>query len=263
MSRPTKRATPAPSFDEQRLADLEGVCRGLSHEANNWLYTILGQTEMAEQLLWRMGVAFRYAERQLERAERLDGAVAQALPSATIAQLRQQISRKAIRRRLDGLRKARRNAQQLSGALHHLHAFAAGRRTLTATVDLNAAVRGGIELVKLGYYRSLATPPEIVLSLADGLPPASASAGLVMGILIDLAASDPVTRLAATTRREGEAVVCVIGVTPSNGAGFEPALAAARLCGGTIVAEPQADSTDYALWLPTAPLGQDLRSGKS
>jgi len=253
----------AEAIAEQRLAHLERVCRGLSHEANNWLYTILGQTEMAEQHLRQTAVALRYLERLLARAERAGDPVVGALPQAAIAKLRQKLSRKMFRRRLDGLRRARHNAEQLSAALHDLHMFAAARSTAAVTIDLNAAARAAVELLRLGYYRSLPNPPRITLNLAEGLPPVLGSAGMVIGILIDLAAGGAVQTLEITTRRDGGAVVCETAVTPATDANFPAALAAARLCGGTVTVARQGEGAVFGLWLPMAGPLQAVRSGSA
>lgn len=259
----TANGRPAEGLVEQRLAHLERVCRGLSHEANNWLYTILGQTEMAEQHLRQTAVALRYLEQLLARAERAGEPVVGALPQATIAKLRQKLPRKAFRRRLEGLRRARHSAEQLSTALHDLHMFAAARSAAVATIDLNAAARAAVELLRFGYYRSLPNPPQITLDLAEGLPPVLGSAGIVIGILIDLAVGSAVQALQITTRRDGEAIVCEATVTPATEANFPTAMAAARLCGGTITAAKQDESAVFALWLPMAGPLQALRSGSA
>lgn len=257
------RTSAADAFVEQRLANLERVSRGLSHEANNWLYSILGQTEMAEQHLRQVTVALRYLDRLLTRAERDGHPILEALPRETLAKLRQTLPRKTSRRRLDGLRRVRHNAEQLSAALHHLHMFAAARGSAGTTIDLNAAVRAAVELLRLGSYRTLPNPPRITLNLSEGLPVVIGSSGLVIGIILDLAAGSSVQTLQVTTRREGEAVVCEVSVSPMTESALPAALVAARLCGGTVTTAKQGESVLYALWLPMAGPLQSLRSGSA
>jgi hypothetical protein len=222
---------------------------------------VVGQTELAEQHLHRLGVAQRYLERLLAHAERSGAATVAGLPVATLVKLRKQVPRKTLRRRVDGLRKARRNAEQLAQTLHMLHMFASARAVLTGTVDLNAAVRGAVELLRLGFYRNFDAPPIVTLQVAEGLPAVSGSSGLIMGIIVDLATGDAVRGLTIVTRRDHEAVVCEIEVEGGIENGYAAALHAARLCGGTVTRELQPDARHFGLWLPMREPVQALRSG--
>lgn len=252
-----------PVLVEQRLLDLEHVCRGLSHEANNWLYAVLGQTEMAEHQLRQMAVALRYADRMLGRLEQQGMPAGLDLPAAAIAELRQKLPRKTMRRRLDGLRKARRNAQQLAGAMQRLHQFASGRESLGGTVDLNAAARAAVELLQYGYYRYQESWPRIELELGDGLPPVAGSAGLVMGIIVDLAAGATGERVRIATRSDGGTVVCEVQLSGGDAAGMAAARAAAQLCGGQLTVERTSAGATCTVRLLEAGALQALRSGSA
>jgi hypothetical protein len=255
MAKTDRQPTPggdAEHLVERRLIDLERVCRGLSHEANNWLYTVLGQLEMADQHMQQMTLALRYADRVARRVEQTDGPLAEALPVATIAALRQKLPRRTMKRRLEGLRKARQNAARLAEVLHMLHMFAAGRDSTAVVVDLNEAARAATELVRLGYYRSHQAAPPITLTLAEGLPLGIGSLGLAIGIIIDLTASLTGEAVALTTRYTAETVVCEVAITPGSSAGHAPALAAATSCGGQLTVEQDGAATIFRLSLPLA-----------
>jgi hypothetical protein len=183
------------------------------------------------------------------------------LPAATIASLRRKLTRKTFRRRLDGLRRARENAERLSATLYMLHMFAAVQPTPTGSVDVNAAVRGAVELVRLGYYRSHGDGLSVTLDLPEGLPPCCGSSGLVMSVIIDLLAGGTARRLRVATHHEGEAVVCVIEVEGGDERGYPVGLAAAQLCGGALARFPLPDASRYRLWLPVAEPAAVVRSG--
>lgn len=246
---------------EQRLTDLECVCRGLSHEASNWLYAVLGQTELADLHLRRMWVALRYADRQIARLERRDDPLLADLPRAAIATLRGTLARRTTRRRLEGIRKARANAQKTSSALQHLHAFAAARETPAATVDLNEAVQAAADLLRLGYYRYQERGPRISFDLSDSLPAVAGSSGLVIGLIIDLAAGEPTEAIHIATQAAGDEAVCTVTIMPAAAVACAAAAAAARLCGGSVAAEEHGDGVTYRVRLPLAEVAQLSRSG--
>jgi len=205
----------------------------------------------------------RYLETLLSRAQRAGGPLAEALPYGTIARLRQKLPRKTMRRRLDGLRRARENAEQLSVALHNLQMYATTRRATTMAMDLNSAVRAAVHLIRLGAHRTLPEPLPVTLNLAEGLPAALGSAGLVIGVIVDLAAGAHIEALQITTRSNGEALVCDVKVSPATEANVSTAMIGARLCGGTIAIEERASTATYSLRLPSAPPVQALRSGSA
>jgi hypothetical protein len=260
MTSMEERPAAADALTARRLATLEQVCRGLSHEANNRLLSIVGQIELAERHLRQLTLALRYADRLVARAERAGGPLAEALPAAAIATLRARLRRATGRRRLAGLRRSLDRAEQLAVELRALHLFASSG---AATIDVNAAARAAVVLLGLGHHRALDRAPRVSLDLAEGLPAALGSAGLATGIILDLAGGATVEALTVATRRAGAAIVCEVGVSPAPGSIPDSAALAARLCGGDITLAAGPDGAVYALRLPLAEPPQALRSGSA
>jgi hypothetical protein len=261
MTSMDERPAATDALTARRLAALEQVCRGLSHEASNRLLSIVGQTELAEEHLRLLTLALRYADRLVARAERAGGPLAAALPAATIATLRARLRRAASRRRLAGLRRSLDHAQLLAAELRSLHLFASSDAAVA--IDVNAAARAAATLLGLAHHQTPDRPPRVSLDLAEGLPAALGSAGLVTGIIIDLAGGAAVEALTVATRRAGEEIVCEVGVSPASASVPAAAALAARLCGGDLTLAARPGGAVYELRLPTAEPPQARRSGNA